>query len=829
VLFFLKPSVNLACKLLGMKQRYFSSKVFFALFSLLIFSKDGKSQVVFWTEDFNNSCAANCPGVGYTSGNGTWTQTITGVEGADPNLWYVSCAENGHTNTICGTGCVAASATATLASLHIGSNPNSLGDIGAAYDAGGLCGIFTCPQTDRRIESPTINCTGRNSITLAFNYIEAGDPPNDDADIWYFDGAVWSLLTNTAATNNAGCGGQGRWTSFTIALPSSANNNPNVKIGFHWINNDDGVGTDPSFAVDDVTLSEPSSGAPVAAFTMSTDTICIGQSVNFTDNSTGGPTSWSWTFPSGTPATSVLQNVAGVVWNMAGTYTVTFTATNGSGSSTTTQTVTVMPIPVLTATASSTLICVGQSSTLTSTGASAYLWQPGNLLGASVSVTPLVTTTYTVIGTNAGGCTGTATVTVNVVTCSVPIVGFSANDTTLCVGDCINFIDNSSGNPTSWSWVFAGAVTGTSTSQNPTGICYNAPGTFAVTLTATNVNGSSSLTRTTYIVVSAFPTAGAGPDATICAGQQTTLLGTGGGTYQWSTGGTTASIVVTPATTTTYTVTVSNSAGCTSTDQVTITVQPCAQPVAALTISDNAICESTCIDFTDVSTGSPTGWSWTFTGGVPATSTAQNPTSICYNTPGTYDVTLIVTNAFGSDTIVMIGAVTVTATPVADAGPYVIIAIGNNTQLNATGGVGTYTWTPPTGLDNPNIANPLASPTVTTTYTVNYTDAQGCSSSDTVTVEVIEEYSLFIPSAFSPNGDQANDVLFVRGAGIKSVEFVVFDRNGEIVFESQSIHDGWDGTFRGQNMNSGIFVYYVKANFYNGTTKTLQGDVSLVR
>ncbi len=1030
------------------------------LATFLAFSCTAPAQV-FWTEDFNNGCTANCAGNGYVSANGTWTQTVTGAEGADPNLWYVSCAENGHTNTICGSGCVPASATATLATLHVGANPVTFGDIGAAYDAGGLCGFWACPQTNRRIESPTINCTGQTGITLAFNYIENGAPPADDASLWYYDGATWTLLSNTPQTPVNCPGGQGRWTAFSIALPASANNNPNVKIGFLWVNNDDGVGTDPSFAVDDITLSVVSTGAPVAAFTASATTVCVGQPVDFTDNSTGGPTSWSWTFPSGTPPTAITQNVTGVTWATAGTYTVTLTATNSNGSNSTTQvitvnplptvtasanpaticagaqstltgggastyvwnpgnisgspvnvtpgatttytatgtsaagcvntatvTVTVNPFPAVTATASpdtvctgqqSTLtgagastyvwnpgnisgspvnvtpastttytvtgtdangctgttqvtvtvqacagpiaafsatdtnicvgqaidftdlsggaptswswtfpggapasattqnvtgvtwatagtytvtltatntngssnatlvvtvnplpniivsanpaaICVGQQSTLTASGASTYVWQPGNLTGASVTVTPATTTTYTVTGTSAAGCVNTAQVSVLVQPCPAPVVQFIASDTTICVGDCINFTDQSSNGPTSWSWTFAGASTGVSAVQNPANICYPAAGTFAVTLVATNANGSGSLTKTGYIVVNPAPAANAGPDATICTGQQTTLIGSGGGTYLWQPGNqTTSSILVNPATTTTYTLTVTDANGCTATDQVVVTVQPCAPPVAAFTVSDNSICESTCIDFTDNSTGTPTGWTWSFPGASPATSTVQNPANICYNTPGTYSVTLVVTNAFGTDTFVY-SSITVGAQPTVDAGAYTTIAIGNSTQLSATGGSGgSYVWLPPTGLSNANIANPVASPLTTTTYTVTYTDANGCTSSDTVTVEVIEAYEIFIPSAFSPNGDGANDVLFVRGAGIQTLEFVVFNRFGEKVFESGSINDGWDATFRGKEVDTGIYVYYVNATFFNGTSQTLKGDVSLVR
>lgn len=784
-----------------------------------------RAQTVIWSENFNNSCAAGCSAIGYNGGNGPWTQTVTGVEGADPNMWYVSCAENGHTNGVCGTGCAPASATATLESLHVGSNPNSLGDIGAAYDAGGLCGFWTCPQTDRRIESPVINCSGQSNISLNFDYIENGAPPNDDASVWYFDGVVWLLLVNTPQTVVCGSG-QGQWTAYTIALPPSANNNPNVKIGFRWSNNDDGVGSDPSFAVDNVTLTIPS--GPVAAFTPSATSVCIGQAVNFTDNSTGAPTSWAWTFPSGTPASATTQNVTGVTWSAAGTYSVTLTASNLAGSNTATVVITVNPDPVVTASGNPTTVCAGQQTTLTGGGASTYVWNPGSIPGSPVNVTPASTTTYTVVGTDVNGCTGTASVTITVMPCPTPVADFVASDTTICVGDCINFTDLTTNGPSSWSWTFSGAATPTSTAQNPPNICYNAPGTFAVTLVATNSSGSGSLTKTGYITVNPPPAAFAGADVTICSGQQTVLNGSGGAGYLWQPGNQpTASYTVTPAATTTYTLLVTDAIGCTASDQVIVTVQPCTVPTAAMTASQTNFCAGDCIDFTDNSTGTPTSWAWTFTGATPATSTQQNPTSICYNTAGTYTVTLIVTNAFGADTITTV--VTAGTTPTADAGPAVSIAIGNQTTLTATGGTGTYSWSPTNGLGSPTSATTTASPTVTTTYTVTFTDANGCSDSDTVTVQVIEAYGLFIPSAFSPNNDGSNDMFFVYGAGIKTLDFVMYDRYGEKVFETHSVNDGWDGTLRGKPMNGGIFAWYCTVEYFDGNSETLKGDLTLMR
>jgi gliding motility-associated-like protein len=811
-------------------------KFYLSVFSLLLFATAGKSQV-FWTEDFglDNNCASqNMQVTSYTGVNGTWTQTLPTANGTSANDWFVSATEAGMGVGNCGDGCLG-NGTLTNRTLHVANIANSpasaffcpTGDCGAAYDAGPASGAMV---TDKRAESPTINCTGQNGITMSFVYMEGAALPNDEATVWYFDGATWSQIAVPTATNNSGCGGQGKWTAYSVALPASANNNANVKIGFRWVNNDDGVGNDPSFAVDDVTLTASAAGPPVAAFTASSLSICVGGSINFTDNSTGGPTSWAWTFPSGTPPSSTLQNVNGVVWNIAGTYTVTLTATNGNGSTSSTQVITVNPLPNVTATANPSTICVGQQSTLTGNGASTYVWNPGNINGSPVNVSPVVTTTYTVTGTSAAGCSDTASVTVTIQPCNVPQVNFLASDTSICIGDCINFTDQSSNNPNAWSWSFAGASTATSTNQNPTNICYPAAGTYAVTLIATNANGNGSLTKTSYITVNPAPPANAGPDANLCTGQSTTLIGSGGGTYNWQPGnGNSSNFFITPASTTTYTLTVTDANGCTGTDLVTITVAVCSTPVAALGASDNNICESTCIDFTDMTTGTPTSWQWSFPGATPSSSTVQNPTNICYNTPGNYDVTLIATNAFGTDTIVMTNYVSVGAQPTVNAGPYVTIAIGNSTQLNATGGNGNWSWSPTTGLSNPTIPDPVASPTVTTTYTVTFTDAFGCSATDTVTVDVFAAYDVWLPDGFSPNGDGTNDVFYVRGAGIKTLDFIIYDRFGEKIFESTAVADGWDGSFRGLPMNTGIYVWYVKAELYNNTTVSKKGDVSLIR
>jgi PKD repeat protein len=204
---------------------------------------------IFWTEDFGTACNSGYLASGTITPNGTYTMTNTGSNDAQANTWYISATENGNAVGACGTGC------GTNQTLHVGNVLCGYGfiapDGGASYYAGG---IEPC-ATDRRAETPVINCTGRTGITLAFQYMENGEGASDDATLWYYNGAVWAQIANTPKTAFGACSPQGRWTAYSIALPATADNNANVKIGFRWVNNDNSAGTDPSFAVDHITLT----------------------------------------------------------------------------------------------------------------------------------------------------------------------------------------------------------------------------------------------------------------------------------------------------------------------------------------------------------------------------------------------------------------------------------------------------------------------------------------------------------------------------------------------------------------------------------------------
>ena len=156
------------------------------------------------------------------------------------------------------------------------------------------------------------------------------------------------------------------------------------------------------------------------------------------------------------------------------------------------------------------------------------------------------------------------------------------------------------------------------------------------------------------------------------------------------------------------------------------------------------------------------------------------------------------------------------------------MVFGSSYQLNATGGI-SYSWYPSTGLDDATIANPIASPSQTTTYTVTINDASGCTSLRQVTVTVLHDNDYFVPSAFSPNGDKINDYLFVRGNNFFGVRLTVYDRWGERLFETNNQLIGWDGTFKGEELNPGVYTYVVTINYNDKESVTKSGTITLVR
>jgi len=258
-----------------------------------------------------------------------------------------------------------------------------------------------------------------------------------------------------------------------------------------------------------------------------------------------------------------------------------------------------------------------------------------------------------------------------------------------------------------------------------------------------------------------------------------------------------------------------------------ITVSSCTPPTAGFVLEDSTICAGECVVFGNTSVGA-TSWQWTFENGTPLSSTNQNPGSVCFNVAGTQEVKLVVSNSYGVDSIS--STITVLEPQQVVLGNDTSIQWGQSVSLTATGVInGVYTWSPDIDLTCTTCPNPISTPEETITYTVITSDSNGCVSSDNITLFVKYENVIFVPNIFSPNGDGANDILFVRGKGVAELKFFIYDRWGEKVFETTRLDVGWDGTFRGKVMNKAVFVYYLEATFIDGSEVTQKGDITLIK
>ncbi|MCA6363371.1 MAG: choice-of-anchor I family protein [Bacteroidetes bacterium] len=357
------------------------------------------------------------------------------------------------------------------------------------------------------------------------------------------------------------------------------------------------------------TVSIAVNALPAVTAAANNTAICTGSSVTL--SSTGADT-YNW-LPGNLSGSSVTASpVASTTYTVTGTNTVT------GCTNTSTVSVAVNALPAVTAAVNNATVCAGSSITLSGTGANTYSWLPGNLSGSSVTASPSANTTYTVTGTNtATGCTNTATVSVTVN--ALPSVSATASSNTICNGAPVTL--NAAGGNT-YNWV-PGNLTGNSVTVNPSA-------TTTYTLTGTSAAGCSN-TATLTISVSASPTVSVtSPATTICAGSNTTLNASGASTYNWIPGNlTAASVVVNPSSTTTYTLTGTNAAGCSNTSTITVTALP--RPNITATANNSTICSGNSIT---MNAGGGNTYTWLPGLLTGATVTDAPQTSVTYTVTG---------------------------------------------------------------------------------------------------------------------------------------------------------------------------------------------------
>ena len=460
---------------------------------------------------------------------------------------------------------------------------------------------------------------------------------------------------------------------------------------------------------------------------------CVPFTVNFLNRSVEGIT-YEWDFGG---AGNSSQTSPSFTFTEAGTYQVKLVARNPFlciKSDSTFLTIRVAPADFTIS--PDTTICKGQSVQLAATGGVDYLWTPSTGLNDPRSpnpiATPTETTTYTLTTRNTEGCEKKLTTQITVLPELVPSFSFTIGDP-CSENPSVSFI-NTTQNGTSYFWDFGNGQT--STSQNPSPQNYTT-GTYTIKLVATNniCNDKDSVTQEFTINPDVFTFNG---DTTICFGQSVQFNVTGGISYEWTptTGLSDPMIgnpIASPTETTTYKVKVTGQNGCIEERQIRMVV-------GEEIIPDFDILQSNlCNEFPTVSivnnTIGATSYLWDFGNGQ--TSTAQNPANISYNTAGNYRIKLIVNNIACSDSLIKNFDYYTNNFFVS---PNKSICLGQSLPLEAGEGI-NFSWSPTTGLSDPTIANPIASPTETTTYTVSITTQNGCIKQEEVTITVLPELS----------------------------------------------------------------------------------------
>lgn len=443
--------------------------------------------------------------------------------------------------------------------------------------------------------------------------------------------------------------------------------------------------------------------------------ICRGSS---TILSATGAQNYSWNPTTGLSCSTCANPTASPINTT--TYIVTGTDTS-SCVKTDTVLVIVNPLPVVNAGADKT-ICFGSSATLVVTGASSYSWSPTTGLScgtcANPTASPSTTTTYIATGTDTNNCIKPDTVVVRVN--ALPNVN-AGPDKVICLYDSASIAVTGA---SSYSWSPTIGL-----SCNTCAITKASPGaTTTYVVTGTDTNGCVK-TDTVVVKVNSLPIVSASPDKTICRGDSTTLTASGAANYSWSpsTGLSCAncsSPTTSPANTTTYVVTGTDTNTCIKTDTVVVVVSSVPNVNAG---ADKTVCigHSTTL----VATGAST-YSWSPTTSLSCSS-CSNPVALPTSTT-TYVVMGTDTNGCAkTDTVV----VYVNALPNINAGPDKVICLHDSASITITG-VSSYSWSPATGLSCSGCATTKASPGTTTTYVVTGTDTNGCVKTDTVVVKV---------------------------------------------------------------------------------------------
>ncbi len=617
-------------------------------------------------------------------------------------------------------------------------------------------------------------------------------------------------------------------------------------------------------------------GAPVPFASTSNPTVCEGASTTlFASNDSA----YIWKPSSSLSCTNCATTVA--TPTATTTYTVIGIAPGGCTDSTT-ITISVTPTPTLSIVPVNPVICNGGSVVLNASGATNYRWTPAASLSCNncpnPTASPTITTTYTLIGATSG-CRDTLTDTVYVG--STIAAGVKVIPDSVCAGDSVLLIGSGGGR---YTW---------STGQTNDSIKVAPSATKTYTLVVTNNLCADTIVSTVNILSRITATIKAVND-TVCPHGITSITVTptaGQVTYKWSNGATTSSINVSDTATTTYTATVYgkcdtvnlfktvkvvplpkpiisgtswkcfgikdtltasggttykwgngstkstyytgpinkdstikliayNSLGCSDTTYFTITerTKPTIKPIPPA-----VSCGGSPVILTASATGTgPFSYTWEPGGATTSSITVNDTVQTSY--------TVIVSNGCPNSIQTKISPDAPTMSACCDK----VILVGEDTIIVAGGkDIKTYLWSPNSSLNCDTCATVIATPTVTTTYTVIGTDSLGCQTERLVTITVeIPCFNFTVPNVFTPNNKGTlglDDVFYIKTTNMNAWSIIIYDRWGKEMYKSTDPNSYWTGTTEGGgNAPDGVYYYIINATC-EGTNYKKDGFVQLIR
>lgn len=618
----------------------------------------------------------------------------------------------------------------------------------------------------------------------------------------------------------------------------------------------------------------PNGQIAAPALSASTTQVCSGGSASLSVVNPVAGLQYNW-YTQANGGTPVFTGTTFTVNNLTANATYFVEATNGSGCTSATRTstsITVQPIPtqpVVQAPAGGMSVCEGSSTTLSIANPQpdlVYRWfnsaTGGTLLftGTIFNTPPLTSnTTYYVEAASAGNCNPSArtaaTITVNSLPANVTLV---SGNVSICTGASATLSIASPQSGIIYQWFDSPSQTnkvfeGTTFVTGP--LAVNTNYYIAAVTTSGCRSGNLTTAQVTILPTPPAPVIANGSTMQACAGTSVTLTISNpeaGFTYRWynaATGG--AAIFTgnsfTPATLSanvTYYAEAVNSGGCGSSSRtpVTITVNP-APAAPVLTAAGASVCAGSVatLAVTPVA-GVTVNWFSTATGGT-AVASGNTFTTPALNTNTTYYAEAV--NAQGCTSGTRTSAIVTIIQPLAAP----VVTVGNVTatavtfQYNSVPGATGYEVStnngisftaPSSGVNGLSHTITGLQPNQLISVIVRAYGASACqlsANSTAVTATTLNPFGegIYIPNAFSPNGDGQNDILYVYGNVIKSLKFWVYDQYGELQFHTTSKDLGWDGTYRQRAQPVGVYVYYLEAITNDGNLIKKKGTITLLR